>query len=237
MSLDISKLQCLADAADGGKQARCPACAELGHDRKGEHLRIYADGRFGCCVHPKDREHRKRIFALVGDSRPQVIRVKVANAKSRESIQSNVLGRLGRLFEGQNGNSSTTAGQVGTPGTPFSDLRAYALEDVSTVEKLKEFETPVPSVPSDEHDFDLDEPVPSVPGASAQPPQPQRPQQRMPHLLADGTLVIPFDSPERYHWWRGGQPVAQTRAEVLADGHHAPGQHANTRKEFHAASL
>lgn len=66
MSLDLSKLQCLADAADGGKQARCPACAELGQDRKGEHLRIYTDGRFGCCVHPKNLEHRKRIFALAG---------------------------------------------------------------------------------------------------------------------------------------------------------------------------
>ena len=32
----------------------------------GEHLRIYPDGRFGCCVHPKDGDHRKRIFALVG---------------------------------------------------------------------------------------------------------------------------------------------------------------------------
>jgi hypothetical protein len=139
MSLDLSKLQCLADAADGGKQARCPACAELGHDRKGEHLRIYADGRFGCCVHPKDREHRKRIFALAGDSRPQVIRVKVANTKTREPIQSNVLGRLGRLFESQNSNSSTTADLLGTLGTPFSDLRAYARENDLSVEKLKEF--------------------------------------------------------------------------------------------------
>lgn len=218
MSLDLSKLQCLADAADGGKQARCPACAELGHDRKGEHLRIYADGRFGCCVHPKDREHRKRIFALAGDSRPQVIRVKVANTKSRAPVQSNVLGRLGRLFESQNGNSGTTADHLGTPGTPFSDLRAYARENDFSVEKLKEFEERVPSVPESEHDFDCDEPVPSVPSASALPPQPQPPKQRMPHLLADGTLVIPFDSPERYHWWKGGQSIAQTRSEVLSAG-------------------
>jgi hypothetical protein len=212
MSLDLSKLQCLADAADGGKQARCPACAEVGHDRKGEHLRIYADGRFGCCVHPKDREHRKRIFALAGDSRPQVIRVKVANTKTREPVQRNVLGRLGRLFESQNGNSSMTADQVGTLGTPFSDLRAYARENDVSIEKLKEFEASVPSVPEDEHDFDLDEPVPSVP--TVEPPQP--PKQRMPHLLADGTLVIPFDSPDRYHWWKGGQSVAQTRQELLS---------------------
>jgi hypothetical protein len=40
----------------------------------------------------------------------------------------------------------------------------------------------------------------------------------MPHLLADGTLVIPFDSPQRYHWWKGGQSIAQTRREILSAG-------------------
>jgi len=39
---------------------------------------------------------------------------------------------------------------------------------------------------------------------------------RLPFLTAGGDLSIPFDSPERYHWWRGGQSVEQTRAEVLA---------------------
>jgi len=221
MSLNLHKLECVVDLNDGGKQARCPACAELGHDRKGEHLRMYADGRFGCCVHPKDREHRKRIFALAGDSRPQSIRVKVASAKSSAPTQRNVLGRLGHLFESQNGDSSTTADHLGTLGTPFSYSRAIAKKDDISIKKLKEFETPVPSVPEDEHDFDLDEPVPSVPSASA-PPQP--PKERMPYLLADGTLVIPFDSPERYHWWKGGQSISQTRAEVLADGHHSTKQ-------------
>ena len=66
MSLDISKLEKVRELAGGLVQARCPACAEGGHDRSGEHLRIYPDGRFGCCVHPKDGEHRKRIWALAG---------------------------------------------------------------------------------------------------------------------------------------------------------------------------
>ena len=26
--------------------------------------------------------------------------------------------------------------------------------------------------------------------------------ERLPFLTAGGTLVIPFDSPERYHWWK-----------------------------------
>lgn len=32
--------------------------------------------------------------------------------------------------------------------------------------------------------------------------------ERLPFLSADGTLVIPFDSPERFHWWKGGQVAA-----------------------------
>jgi hypothetical protein len=37
---------------------------------------------------------------------------------------------------------------------------------------------------------------------------------RQPHLTADGTLVIPFDSDPKYHWWKGGQSVKTTLAEV-----------------------
>ena len=66
MSLDVAKLEKVRELSGGLVQARCPACAEGGHDRTGEHLRIYPDGRFGCCVHPKDSDHRKRIWALVG---------------------------------------------------------------------------------------------------------------------------------------------------------------------------
>ena len=62
MSLDTAKLEKVRELAGGIVQARCPACAEGGGDRKGEHLRVYPDGRFGCCVHPKDGQHRKRIF-------------------------------------------------------------------------------------------------------------------------------------------------------------------------------
>jgi hypothetical protein len=40
--------------------------------------------------------------------------------------------------------------------------------------------------------------------------------ERLPFLTAGGDLSIPFDSPERYHWWRGGQSVAQTLQEVRA---------------------
>jgi len=41
--------------------------------------------------------------------------------------------------------------------------------------------------------------------------------ERLPFLTAGGDLSIPFDSPERYHWWKldgNRQSVAETLAEV-----------------------
>ena len=89
MSLDISKLENARTRGDK-TTARCPACAEAGHDQKGEHLVINSDGRFGCVVYPGDsadaKKHRKRVFALCGDReiKPLIVR-------------SPGLGRLGRV--------------------------------------------------------------------------------------------------------------------------------------------
>jgi hypothetical protein len=53
-----------------GVVARCPACAELGSDKSGEHLFIAEAGRgpFGCIAFagPAGEEHRKRIWELAG---------------------------------------------------------------------------------------------------------------------------------------------------------------------------
>ena len=41
--------------------------------------------------------------------------------------------------------------------------------------------------------------------------------EKLPYLTPGGTLVIPFDSPERYHWWKpDGErlSVAETMQEV-----------------------
>ena len=48
--------------------AQCPACAALGQDHDGNHLKVLADGRYCCVVFPgKDgKEHRREIFRLVG---------------------------------------------------------------------------------------------------------------------------------------------------------------------------
>ena len=112
MSLDISKLENVR--MHGGKiTARCPACAETGHDQTRNHLIIQADGRFGCVIYPgasRDaRAHRKRIFALCGNReiKPLVVRRSDVGrlgraVKSRPPLavlKTGVLGRLGRLFQ------------------------------------------------------------------------------------------------------------------------------------------
>ena len=53
---------------------------------------------------------------------------------------------------------------------------------------------------------------------SATPARPVDPVTGLPQpfLTADGTLSIPFDSDPKYHWWKGGQSVKATMAEVKA---------------------
>jgi hypothetical protein len=199
MSLDCSKLQRVRNLANGGCQAQCPACAEAGQDRKGEHLRISADGKFGCCVFPGDHEHRRRIFALAGDHGVKEIRVRVASAKTVDSVQLDLLGRLGQVFQSQNEECKNENDNSGTVGTGIQYPRAYA-ENVSSISKLK----------------GSDEPVPSVPIEVRPPNLPEPGNVRLPYLTPFGDLVIPFNSPERYHWWKkGGQSLDATRQEIL----------------------
>jgi len=65
-SIDIALLQKVRHHSNGKVTARCPACAESGSDRTGNHLAIFPDGRFACAAHAGDHDHRKRIFALAG---------------------------------------------------------------------------------------------------------------------------------------------------------------------------
>ena len=93
MSLDRSKLQHVRDLGNGGYVAQCPACAEVGGDKQGQHLKVDAAGRFCCVINAgKDGDaHRKRIFALAGEPlkpkdwtpRPQaVVRRQAVSIKS-----------------------------------------------------------------------------------------------------------------------------------------------------------
>lgn len=233
MSLDINKLEKVRELGGGSLQARCPACAEGGQDRSGNHLKIYADGRFGCCVHAKDREHRKRIFALAGvkKSGTFTVRVKVAaavpavesvkaalNAFSAGTLgtaktESEPSGKMASQASQESHNDSVYAQSkyLGTSGTLLFQLRGCTGEKISKrspyiIEQLIDWEPAVPSVPSGD-------------GRGNTPKE-----QCLPFFTADGTLVIPFASPQRYHWWSGGQTIAQTRAELLAQIHEQSGK-------------
>ena len=65
-SIDLSRLEKVRH--HGSKLiSRCPACAEEGRDRKGQHFFMFsASGKWGCVANPGDREHNRHIFALVG---------------------------------------------------------------------------------------------------------------------------------------------------------------------------
>jgi hypothetical protein len=201
MSIDLTKLEKVRDLPDGSTQARCPACAEGGGDRKGEHLRIYPDGRFGCCVFAGDREHRKRIFALAGQRSRRGITVKVAIPKSSGETRAGLLGRLGRVFETPAKPAMDDQDKVGTFGTT---QYSRACEKEKSVEGSVEGEEAYREL------IEFRKCVPSVPTA-----------ERLPYLTEGGILVIPFDSPERFHWWKGGQSVATTLIEVRKENHAA----------------
>lgn len=242
MGLDVAKLEKARELAGGIVQARCPACAEGGHDRTGEHLRIYPDGRFGCCVHPKDGEHRKRIFALAGERKPGTftLRVKTPPALTaarsvKAALTAFAAGTLGTgEIESENGVPnvpSSPTDDFGTLGTGLFKSRARTRGDSPTAnidmvdfhKELKDSECPVPSVPRSLQT--ATDGVESPPAHLIRPSDTFSPSDAekgsLPFLTAGGDLSIPFDSPERYHWWRGGQSIAETLAEVKGRMKHA----------------
>lgn len=99
MALCLDKLECVR-RVDEKTIARCPACAEAGHDLSGNHLMIDPQGRFSCVVNsgPAGKGHRRRIFQLAGDKTPGVLIVHPADRNPPiRPIISDVMGRLGRL--------------------------------------------------------------------------------------------------------------------------------------------
>lgn len=184
MSLDLGKLEKVREFASGIVQARCPACAESGGDRKGEHLRIYPDGAYGCCVYPKDGEHRKRIHALAGVRSKKSFTIRLAPVPTVHpptSIKSCLLAAytppaaIPETRIPETACSCESDPDVRTLRTPFFQSRAYAKEELYTYKDLENAVLPV------------------LTGAS---------RLQLPFLSPDGTLVIPFGSPDRYHWWR-----------------------------------
>src|SRR5262249_13314245 len=155
-----------------------------------------------------DREHRRRIFALAGQHEPKAIKVRVGLPKTAEVVQLDLLGRLGRVFsrpaEGQFSEPATS----GTLGTTTYSLRVREEfeKDQIYIRKLIDNRGPVPSVPTVEPVGQVERGVPGVP---------KQQKGRLPYLMASGDLVIPFDSPKRYHWWAGGQSIRRTMGELM----------------------
>lgn len=213
MSLNLTKLENIRKLASGMIQARCPACAEVGQDRKGEHLRILPDGRFGCCVHPKDGDHRKRIWAQAG------CKLHLPSSPGTFAMRANV---SSVLIEARSVKAALTTVNLGTPGTGKSKSENYVpCNPEPEIISLGTLGTPWfnPNVYRKDSLHmckDIGSGVPSVPTPCDEPALPERHHYRLPFLTADGDLSIPFDSPERYHWWRDGQSVEETHAEVLA---------------------
>ncbi|MCG2713755.1 MAG: hypothetical protein L6308_02780 [Candidatus Omnitrophica bacterium] len=103
MGLDLFKLEKVRRRGLN-INARCPACAEAGHDRKGEHLFINDTGQFGCVLFPGQdgQQHRQRIFELVGVKEVSGKGFQIRKAVSflvagPTIIQKDILGHLGHI--------------------------------------------------------------------------------------------------------------------------------------------
>jgi len=147
MSIDLSKLESVRTS--GNKTiARCPACAEMGQDRKGYHLVVSNDGKFACVIFRGEsgHDHRKHIFRLVGpkETPKTTVSVKRASQASHDApeiIMDDVLGRIGRAFlsrpKKQDSKASdafvttVTAQRLDQAGDNSADLkiRCYHCED------------------------------------------------------------------------------------------------------------
>ena len=205
MSLDVTKLEKVREMAGGIVQARCPACAEGGNDRSGEHLRIYPDGRFGCCVHPKDGEHRKRIWALVGVRKPGIFSLRLKTPPALPPAQS-----VKAALSVRTPRTAKTELEASVPNVPLAPVVESRTARTGIVELCARAREDSTTANIDRLDFlvKLEDLGSAVRAAVV--------FERLPFLTAGGTLSIPFDSPERFHWWRGGQSVAETLTEVRA---------------------
>ena len=66
MSLDSTRLEKVRQRS-GKLLARCPACAEMGEDRKCDNLMIWETGAYKCIKADVGTPHHKRIWELAGD--------------------------------------------------------------------------------------------------------------------------------------------------------------------------
>ena len=164
MALDITKLENVIHQ-QGKIIAKCPACAELDQDKKGNHLFIDTNDRFGCIVYPgkPGKEHRSRIFVLVGiKTTDRTIVVSNSCNKQSNIIISDVLGRLGRQKFSPFGKPETkettllTDSQMDSkkdvPSVPGRDTD-YLFELFIERASIKEFEAGLPREEAEKQAF------------------------------------------------------------------------------------
>jgi hypothetical protein len=136
MSLDLSKLERVRHR---GKKtvARCPACAEVGHDRRGEHLVIDAESAFSCVIYSGDsaeaKAHRKRIFALSGNHKIQPLVVQKRDSGTQLWGPKPVLGVLKRIL----GRQGRLSGRIAASLNAENDVEADTKIDGGSGQKLR----------------------------------------------------------------------------------------------------
>jgi hypothetical protein len=104
---------------------------------------------------------------------------------------------------------NSEAVNLGTLGTGTYSLRIE--ENEICIHKVIDNRTSVPNVPTIEPWQQSETGVPSVPVL------PRPGSVRLPYLTPSGDLVIPFDSPERYHWWKPPHEKRLRVKEILAE--------------------
>ena len=133
-ALDIRRLEHV-HPSNGKTIAQCPACAEIGGDKSGNHLSIFRDGRFACVLFPNDKgkDHRRRIFELVGQTeqpRPMMPppddskRAYAGTASPREAIKAKRLECV--CF------CETEVRLCTSPGCPLWEYRPFQTRKVKT---------------------------------------------------------------------------------------------------------
>ena len=156
MSLNIEKLENVVRRDDGSVVAQCPACAADGHDETGRnHLFINPDGQYGCAANAGDKNHRKRIFKLVGDKGPR--RFTIRPFKHVERFQPySILRKLetlaGTLGTGKSESVKHLGFDIpdfGTLGTGvFIPQSGFDFNEERRKKRYIGRKIPVPSVPS-----------------------------------------------------------------------------------------
>lgn len=155
MSVDISKLENVKYRGSNFT-ARCPACAETGTDKKGNHLSVDEKGRFTCIIYPQGhgKDHRKHIYALVGIHESSnkyhchPIEVKEVNReKMGITIKKDILGHLGHLKATPYKSETDILGGLGHLGrlnqTPYEYTDDFQDSEKDAPASLKSIDEPL----------------------------------------------------------------------------------------------